>query len=438
MATVIPNALVVGLDPASVIEGGVRIEGDRVTAVGPGVCPSAGDESIDARGAVVLPGLVNGHTHLYAALATGMPAPPRAPTNFHEILRYVWWRLDRALDAESIRTSARIGALDALRCGTTTLIDHHASPECIAGSLDGIEAGLSDVGLRGVLCYEVTERNGRDGVAAGLAENERYAARCAGRRAGRFAAMIGAHAAFTMRDEDLAACAALAHRFGGGVHIHVAEDGCDDAICRATYGGGLLDRLAASGILKIESILGHGTHLTADDLRRVNASNVRVAHNPRSNMNNRVGYAPIDRLARPILLGTDGIGADMFAELRAAWFKACDARVAVPPDRFVAMLAENARAASERLGVRIGALEPGAAADVVVTDYIPASPLTAGSLAGHLIFGLSATHVRTVLVGGQVRLRDRQVVGLDEPGVRREAREIARRMWERLERITLG
>src|SRR5207248_1813393 len=140
--------------------------------------PASDDEIIDCGGAVVLPGMVNGHTHLYSALAVGMPPPQQSPKNFLEILQLVWWRLDRALDAESIEASAQIGALSALHCGTTTLIDHHASPNCIGDSLDLIERGLASVGLCGVLCYEVTDRNGKFGREAGLEENRRYIAKC--------------------------------------------------------------------------------------------------------------------------------------------------------------------------------------------------------------------------------------------------------------------
>jgi putative selenium metabolism protein SsnA len=435
MATVLTNAWLANLDPPSVRFGGLRIEGECIVEAGSAVSAGQTDDVFDCGGAVVLPGLVNGHTHLYSALAAGMPAPPSEPGNFHEILQFVWWRLDRALDAAAVRMSATVGALDALRCGTTTLIDHHASPGCIGGSMDEIEAGLSAVGLRGVLCYEVTERNGRDDVAAGLAENERYLTRCAASKDGRFAGLVGAHAAFTLADVDLAACVDLARRYQTGVHIHVAEDPCDDAICRERYGRPLLARLAESGILTCDSILGHGTHLSADDLAVVNRSSASVAHNPRSNMNNRVGYAPVDQIDRPLLLGTDGIGGDMFAELRAAWFKHRDARLALPPQRFVAMLAENARAAGRRLGVRLGELGPSAAADIVVTDSVPATPLNEDNLAAHLIFAIGARHVKHVFVSGRARMIDRGVVGLDEPALRREATGVARDLWERMRRF---
>src|SRR4051794_9659106 len=203
MGIVLENAILCDIDPVRVEVGGLRIEAGKIVARGK-VDAQSGDEVIDCGGAVVLPGMVNGHTHLYSALAVGMPSPPRNPTNFLEILQLVWWRLDRALDAESIELSARIGAIEALKCGTTTLIDHHASPSHIAGSLDLIERGIATAGLRGVLCYEVTDRNGKSGREAGLEENRRWIAKYHGaNRSGRFAALSGAHASFTLDEVSL-------------------------------------------------------------------------------------------------------------------------------------------------------------------------------------------------------------------------------------------
>ncbi len=191
MALVLQNAVLVDLDPAKVETGGLRIDGGQIVGRG-SVKAAAGDEVIDCGGAVVLPGMVNGHTHLYSALAVGMPAPPRMPKNFLEILQLVWWRLDQALDAESVVMSALMGALEALHCGTTTLIDHHASPNFIHESLDLIERGINTVGLRGVLCYEATDRHGQTGREAGLAENRRDLQKCRTNRGGQFAGLAGA------------------------------------------------------------------------------------------------------------------------------------------------------------------------------------------------------------------------------------------------------
>ena len=445
MPITLTDAILLDLDPIKIGRGSIRIASDTIEAVGPGVVPLPGDETVDCGGGVVLPGLVNGHTHLYSALAPGMPPPAEQPRSFLDILRLVWWRLDRALDAESIETSARVGALDALRCGTTTLIDHHASPLAIDGSLDYLERGIAEVGLRAVLCYETTDRHGPAGAEAGLAENRRYLDHCKSRTGARFAGLVGAHAAFTLSDDSLRACARLAADYDTGVHIHIAEDPCDDTICRSEFGAPLVRRLEACGLLtptgsaaSAASIFAHGTHLSAADARRISGQAAAVAHNPRSNMNNGVGYAPVGDMDR-VMLGTDGIGGDMFTEAKIAWFKARDAGGAlageVTPGRIIDMLACAARVAGKALGCTLGRLTPGAAADIVVTDYRPATPLTSENAAGHFIFALGAHHVCDVLVGGEWALKDRSVVKLDAAAAREEAVDVAQGLWSRMQAL---
>ena len=435
MAIVLKNALLADFDPIRVEFGGLRIENDQIVKRGAAVSESAGDEIVDCSGAVVLPGLVNGHAHLYSALAAGMPPPPKMPQNFVDILKYVWWRLDRALDAESIEMSGRIGALDALRCGTTTLIDHHASPECISGSLDLIEKGIADVGQRAVLCYEVTDRNGLPGRTAGLEENRRYIEKGMQQRNRHFAGMVGAHASFTLEDETLSLLAGLAADYSTGVHIHVAEDPADEEECQAEHQMFLIDRLAAHKLLQPEAIFAHGTHLAPDAIARVSQAGVHLAHNPRSNMNNGVGYTPISAYGCPVMLGTDGIGSDMFTEAKFAWFKACDEHGRLSPNRVVEMLAVSARRASAALDVTLGKLEVGAAADIAITNYRPATPLTTDNFAGHFLYSMASNHVTSVLIDGAWALQDGVVNRCDERQTRRDAVEITTQLWERMAKI---
>ena len=254
----------------------------------------------------VTPGMVCGHHHLYSSLARGMPAPPLRPTTFLEILEQVWWRLDVALDLDMIRASARLGALEALECGTTAIIDHHESPSAIEGSLDVISAACGEVGVRVVCAYGVTDRHGQDGARRGLEENERFI-RAGGR------GMVGVHAAFTCSDETLGAAAGLAGDLGVGVHIHVAEGVVD-----ADAG----NRLA--GLAGRDWLLAHGVHLD----RPLPGT---LAHNARSNMNNSVGYANPAAWPGHVVLGTDGIGADMLEEFRLAYARSREADVSSDP-----------------------------------------------------------------------------------------------------------
>ncbi|MCB9858036.1 MAG: amidohydrolase family protein [Phycisphaerales bacterium] len=431
MSIVLTNAVLIDIDPPRVTRGNLRIAGDVIDAVGPDVTPQRSDEILDCHGAVIMPGLVNGHTHLYSALATGMPPPPKAPTNFHEILQYVWWRLDQALDAESIEASARIGALDAVRCGTTTLIDHHASPNAIAGSLDCIDRGLADAGVRAVLCYETTDRHDAAGRDAGIEENRRYIAHCSSRTDGKRAGLVGAHASFTLNDDSLKQLADLASATRVGVHIHVAEDPCDEHDSIKNRGRNLITRLSAFDLLKPDSIFAHGTHLSAEAVERVNAAGLTMAHQPRSNMNNAVGYAPVASFSN-VMLGTDGIGSNMFAEARAAWFASQHCGGKLSPNDVIQLLANSARRASQSLGVTLGKLEPGAAADIVITDYIPFSPIHTDNIAGHFLFGIESRHVRSVMIDGKWAMRDRVIMGVDEAAIRKGTQRISESLLRRM------
>lgn len=438
MATLLQNALLADFDPPTVEAGCLRIAAGRIVERGASLAPQPGDEVVDCGGCVVLPGLINGHTHLYSALATGMPMPSKWPKNFHEVLKFIWWRLDRALDLDGVEHSARIGAIDALRCGTTTLIDHHASPNAILDSLDRVEVGLASVGVRGVLCYEVTDRNGMDGRDEGIEETRRYLKRCASRADGKFAAMIGAHASFTCGNETMEQLAAVAADYPrAGVHIHVAEDPVDEQYCWLDHASSLIDRLAKYGMIQPENAFGHCTHLDDRAYAIMAEAGVHLAHNTRSNMNNSVGYTPVGKLRMPVLLGTDGIGANMFSEAQTAWFKSCDAKAGISPATVIAMLATNGRRASQALGVTVGKLEVGAAADVVLTSYLPATPITGDTLAAHFIFSMGSQHVRDVMTDGKWAIRAGQFVAADEAAYRRAAVPAAKKMWDAMAEIPL-
>lgn len=264
------------------------------------------------------PGLVDAHHHLYSSLARGMPAPPMTPTDFRSVLEQIWWRLDLALDLDMIRAAARLGALEAIESGTTAIIDHHESPHAIEGSLDVIADACAEVGVRVSCAYGVTERHGLDGAMHGLLENDRFlrgldrSPDAWGRRRG----LVGVHAAFTCSDYVLSAAAGLALEHGVGVHIHVAE-GIDDILAV-----GRLGELPTGDWLLI-----HGVHLTDD-----HGLAGTIVHNPRSNMNNAVGYARPGRFDNPVALGTDGIGADMLEEFRLAYARLRESDVTASPD----------------------------------------------------------------------------------------------------------
>jgi cytosine/adenosine deaminase-related metal-dependent hydrolase len=318
-----------------------------------------------------------------------MPAPPKQPTNFIDILEQIWWRLDVALDEEMIRWSAMLGATEALMCGTTGIIDHHESPSAIDGSLSVIADACAEVGVRVSCAYGVTDRHGSDGARRGLAENERFL-RAGGR------GMVGVHAAFTCRDETLEAVAGLATDLDVGVHIHVAEGVADrDA-------GARLERLATE-----DWLLVHCVHLDRP-LRGT------IAHNPRSNMNNAVGYgAPTDR-PNPTVLGTDGIGADMLEEARLAYVRLREHDVTASPDTVWSWLDEGYR------------FFPECRDDRVEFNYDHADS------AWHTAFTPGVRALNLTLADGEVVLRDGLPTRVDLDEVRAKAAEQAARLFAKL------
>ena len=420
---ILAGATLLELDPPAVRVGDVRVRDGMIVEVGDALIRAA-EEPVEALGGRwLLPGLVCAHHHLYAALACGMPMRPGSPASFADMLARVWWRLDEALDLDVVEVSGLVGGVAALRAGVTTVVDHHASPNAIIGSLEVLDGALGELGLRRVLAYEVTDRAGPEKARLGLRAHEGL---FAAPRDGMRALRIGAHASFTLSDATLRACAALGREAGVGLHIHVAE-ASDDVAAEPPVA-----RLARLGALLPGSILAHCVHVGADDLARIADAGAWVTHQPRSNMNNAVGRAPLRHFPARTALGTDGIGADMLAELQAGAFRAQEAGDGWGPARWADTLAASARLATDALGVPLGRIAPGHAADLVVLDPCPGPPLSADDLAAALIFRFSAAMVRHVMVAGAWRLRDRDPVALDPQTLDRRAQTTARAVWARM------
>jgi len=403
-----------------------------ILEVGPDVVPHAQDVVVPLPGHLVMPGWVVGHTHLYSALARGMPAPRRTPTNFVQTLEYLWWILDRALDHDTVYASGLAGLLQAAHVGVTGVIDHHASPECLQGSLATLQRAFDETRMRGLLCYEVTDRNGPHEGPAGVAENLRFATDAA--RHPLVRGCLGGHASFTMSDDTLDAVARACLELGLPLHIHLLEDAADRTESVRLYGKDPVTRLLERGLGRPMDLLAHGVHLTPAERDLLVERDVTLIHNPRSNMNNRVGRAPIARGRWQ--LGTDGIDNDIVAELRAAYFRG---REDDPPVDFMAplqMMREAQRTMGRAFDLVLDELRPGAGADLTVLRYDEPTPLSAGNFAGHLYFGLDAWAVAGTVVRGRFVLRDGAVVSCDEGAAMESTREGARRLYRRMEALS--
>lgn len=396
-------------------------------------------DHVDAGGQFVMPGNICAHTHFYGAYARGMAIPGPAPKDFPEILEKLWWPLDLALDEEAVRYSALIMLIDAIKHGTTTLIDHHASPNALSGSLDVIADAVDQSGLRAVLCYEVTDRNGEQGAKAGITENMRFYEKIGIDRigGGRIAGTFGLHASLTLSEKTLAACKEAAGD-KVGFHIHVAEHEADEYDSLSKSGLRVVDRLHQHGILGPKTIVAHVVHIDGGEAAILAETGTWVTHQPRSNMNNGVGVAAVESLLRmgvPVCIGTDGFSHVMWEEWKAAyllhkvWHR--DPRRMNGMDLIKMGVYNNAALAGSFFPHALGVITPNAHADLIFVDYHPNTPITTGNLPWHIVFGFNESMVTTTIVAGQVLMRDRQILTLDETRIAAEARAKAPEVWKR-------
>jgi len=434
----ITNAQLVTLDEADrfIEDGSVYIEDKYIVKVGKSSSVKrTADRTIDARGNIVMPGLINTHHHLYSTFARGFTPPGSPPRNFEEILLKLWWKLDVALDSEDVYYSALLAIMQAARAGCTTIIDHHASPSCVDGSLDQVERAFRDVGLSGCLSYEVSDRN-REGE--GIEENERWIRKCRESSDGQMAALFGMHALMTLGARTLQRCADAGHALEAGFHVHVAEDQIDVRLAKERYGQRIMDRFGDFGIPGEKTIFVHGSHLEPGEMDLLHSSDSMLVNNPESNMNNGLKVSPILDLLKhgvTVGVGTDGMSSHLISQARAMYLHQRsyhqDPNLAF--GEACQILLENNRAIANRLFREPrGALAPGQLADIMIPEYVPFTPLNAATFYGHLLFGLSFTRVRTTIARGQVIVDEGRLPHVDEEAIRAHCAERAPRIWSRI------
>ncbi|WP_435235773.1 putative aminohydrolase SsnA [Psychromonas sp. PT13] len=436
------NATAVQFEPALVKQGvDIVIDNGLIKDVGTNLSSKYPNALIkDLKGQLVMPGIVCSHNHFYSGLARGIMADIKPSPDFISILKNLWWRLDRALDEEALYYSGLICSLEAIKSGCTSVIDHHASPNVIAGSLATLRKGFLKTGLRGMTCFETTDRNrGLDEMAEGVEENIRFAelidaAKAKGEEPYLVEAHIGAHAPFTVSNEGLSLLSNAVKKTGRGLHIHVAEDTYDVTHSHHHYDQDLVERLDSYGLINNKSLLAHGLFLSDKDIAILNDKDGFLVHNARSNMNNNVGYN--DKLAsfKNVALGTDGIGADMFEELKFSFFKHRDAGGPMWPDSFLKFLGNGNELLSRNFSAKFGQLTPGHKADLTILEYMSPTPLMADNLAGHFAFGFNASHVSSVMVEGQFVYEDREFP-FDVAPIYAEAQKVAARLWKNMDAL---
>ncbi|HIR87947.1 MAG TPA: putative aminohydrolase SsnA [Candidatus Fimimorpha faecalis] len=390
-------------------------------------------EFIDAKGGVIMPAFINTHEHIYSAMARGLSINGYNPQGFLDILDGMWWTIDRHLTLEQTRQSALATYLDSIKNGVTTVFDHHASFGQISDSLFAIESAANELGIRTCLCYEVSDRDGKEKAKASVMENANFIRHALADESDMIAGMMGMHASFTISDETMELCAANKPA-EVGYHIHVAEGIEDLHACLRDHGKRIIDRLMDCGILGEKTLAAHCIYINKHEMELLRDTNTMVVHNPESNMGNACGCPPtMEILHTGVLtgLGTDGYTHDMLESYKVAnvlhKHHLCNANAAwaeVPEMLFT----NNAKIANRYFKKKLGVLEKGAAADVIVTDYIPLTPMDASNINSHILFGMTGRSVVTTVCNGKVLMKDRVLVGIDEEKILADCRQEARNL----------
>jgi putative selenium metabolism protein SsnA len=445
MSILLYNILIFTNDQKNTIlkDHALAIEGNFIAELGPQEelkSKYSGLKQIDGKGRLLMPGLINTHMHFYGTFARGL-ALQKQPENFYQILKELWWKLDAALDLEAVYYSTLIPAINAIRHGVTTIIDHHASPNAIEGSLDYIENALSETGLRAVLCYEVSDRDGATVRQQGLEENSRYINKCKKQqnnsRTHLFDAMVGLHASFTLEDISLQKAAQLSSEKGCGCHIHLLEDAVDQQLTRKYYKNDVVKRLSEYGILGEKTIAAHGIYLEEPDMDLLSGSKTNVVHNPQSNMNNAVGCADIFNLMKrdiTVGIGTDGMSASVIPDVRTAnLLHKHDLKNSNSGwSEIQKMLFRNNPRIFERItGKKAGTIEKGYLADIILVDYFPPTPLNSDNFWGHFLYGIADAAVDTTIINGKIVMQHKEIIDLDEVEIAAKSQLCAERVWKK-------
>jgi putative selenium metabolism protein SsnA len=439
---IISNGPVITHDPANpfLSDGAVVVHGDTIVAVGPAaeiLAAHRTEQVVDVAGRVIMPGLINAHTHAYSAYARGMAV--HLPTrHFTEILENLWWRLDRLLTLEDVELNAGTTFIECIRNGVTTVFDHHSSPNAVSGSLQTMADVAGRIGIRTSLCYETSDRDGPGVLAAAIEENTLFMKKVNTGEQDMVKGLFGLHASFTLTEASLDAACAAKEGIAGGFHVHVAEAVGDEADSVVKYAKRIVQRFDDHGMLGPDTIAAHCVHANVDELDLLKDRDTTVVHNPHSNMGNAVGVASVvDMLDRGLRvgLGTDAYTADMLASAQVAKILASD-HLADPTVGFGQALqmafVNNSEICSKFFRKDLGVLKAGAYADLVTLAYRPFTPLTAESAGGHILFGMSGSQVNDTMVNGAWVMRDREVLTVDEAAVFARSTQRAPRIWAQM------
>jgi len=376
-------------------------------------------ETIDCKGKIVTKSFAVGHHHVYSALARGMGAPKKNPENFYEILEYVWWTLDKCLDKDMIEYSALTTAIACAKAGSTFVIDHHASPNFIEGSLDIIAKAFDKVGVSHLLCYEITDRDGLGKAEQGLSETENYIKSNQG--------LVGLHASFTVGDQTMKKATDLMNKYKSGFHIHVAEDLYDQRHCKDNFNKRVVERLSDYGVLdSSKTILGHCIHIDENERNIIINSKSFVVQNMDSNLNNKVGYFNGRGLGENIMLGTDGMHSDMLQSAKTAFFAGQGSDTIDYPSAYK-------RFRNVHQYIETNKFTGDGENNLVILDYDTPTEINQNNFLGHFLFGINSNHVSDVISNGKMIVKDRKIITVNEEEILKTSRELANKLWKKMQ-----
>ena len=375
----------------------------------------------DAHGRVLTIPNVNFHDHIYSRLAKGLSITGKMD-NFYDILSNYWWKVDKSLDYSTVKASAQMAVLESIKNGVTYIFDHHASPAAAKGSLNTIAEVLNEANLRGVLCFETSDRNGIKLAKAALDENINFVEKYSDDN---IKAMLGLHASFTLADDTLADSERILKDYNLGIHIHLNEDSTDRVLSKQIAGQFPVARLLKYNLLNIKSILAHGIYLTKKDFSKIDEKGSAIAFNFDSNLNNSVGLPNFRMMpdSIPILMGTDGMHANpnrtmknYFLLMRHKGLSFDEAftkihKVFIDQQTFV-----------KRYFPDFTSLDVDDRADFIIWDYVPPTPLTRDNYWGHYIYGMLERAIQTTVQNGRFLMKDKRIIGLDENKISNEIR----------------
>jgi cytosine/adenosine deaminase-related metal-dependent hydrolase len=380
--------------------------------------PNTRDTVLDCSERLVTKSFANGHHHVYSALARGMPAPKKTPSNFRDILKFIWWTLDKALDQNIIRASALVTAMQCAKNGVTFVIDHHSSPNAITNSLAIIADAFDQVGISHVLCYEMSDRDGPRAREKGLHETEAYLS--TGRQG-----LVGLHASFTVGEDLLKRAVNLARQYNTGIHMHVAEDAFDQEHCLNHYGKRVVERLSDAGALdSSRTLLAHCLHLSARERKLASQAPIHIVQNTESNLNNNVGCFDSKNFSQNIILGTDGMHSDMLRSAKAAFLAGCKQQLT--------SLEIYARFRKIHDYARLNSFSGDDNNNLVILNYDSPTEVKNSNFVSHFIYSLESRHVESVISSGRLIVKNRKLLTADESQILDFSRKMGKKLWSRL------